>query len=77
MEMYSVSKEDFDVFIKNYPRQLDCDVCAIAEPPLITYNDFSLGNWPESIVAKTWKYDDKPGERYYEPEEARSYFIYK
>jgi hypothetical protein len=71
-----VSKEDFTKFIKTYPRKLDCDVCGICDPAMITYNDFELANrWPYSIVAKTWAYSDNPTDYCYEPPEERSYYI--
>lgn len=56
-----VTKEEFDEFIKNYPRQLEKDVSGICEPPLLTYNDFSNGQvWPESVVAKVNLYESFP-----------------
>jgi len=71
-----VSKKEFDEFCKNYPRKLSVDVCAISDPPSISFNDFELANrWPYSVVANTWAYDEIPGEYFYEPEEERSYFI--
>jgi hypothetical protein len=47
----SVTKEEFEVFVKAYPRPLEFDVAAMFEPPLCTYNDFTLGDWPASVVA--------------------------
>lgn len=38
-------------FVAAYPRELEVDVSHICEPPLKTYNDFTMGNWPESVVA--------------------------
>ena len=71
-----VKREDFIKFIKNYPRKLDCDVCGISDPPLITYNDSELANrWPYSIVAKTWAYSDTPGDYFYIPPQERNYYI--
>lgn len=71
-----VSKDRFEQFIKNYPRELAVDVCGISEPPVITYNDFSDNRkWPDSIVARTWAYDDDPKGYYYEPPEERVYQI--
>ena len=70
-----VSREEYQAFIENYPRKLVKDVCSISEPPLITFNDFTLGNWPESIVARTWAYSDILEDRYYEPIETRKYYI--
>lgn len=71
-----VSKEEFDNFIKNYPRKLDCDVCACCDPPAISYNDFELANrWPYSIVASTMGYSDDPDDYWYEVPENRRYRI--
>jgi hypothetical protein len=56
-----VSVVEFQNFIRDYPNELDRDVCAISEPPLISYNDFTTGLvWPESMVAKT--HDGDPRE---------------
>ena len=72
----SVTKEKFEEFIEQYPRYLEENYCGIYSPPLITYNDFELANrWPYSVVARTWLYDNNPGEYFYEPEEKRRYFI--
>jgi hypothetical protein len=50
-EFQKVSKEEFDLFLKRYPKAVS-DVNGAFEPPLITYNDFSSGEkWPESVVA--------------------------
>lgn len=49
--MREVSKEEFLSFVQNYQAPLAMDYCAISEPALITYNDFSLGKWPDSVVA--------------------------
>lgn len=50
--MKPVTKEEFEQFILSYPRPLDRDVARMAEPPVVTYNDFSLGMWPQSVVAR-------------------------
>jgi hypothetical protein len=47
-----VTEAEFAAFLKVYPRKLEADVYAIPEPPWVQYNDFTLGNWPESIVAE-------------------------
>lgn len=61
-----VSKEEFEKFIKEYPRKLSYDCCGISEPPSISYNDFELANrWPYSVVAKTWAYSEDPKDYYY------------
>lgn len=73
--MENVDKKTFEKYIKQYPRKLERDVCGICEPPIVSYNDFSLGKWPDSIVAKTYLYDDNPDGYYYEPESKREYAI--
>jgi hypothetical protein len=52
--------EEFDSFLKAYPRPLERDVAGMYEPPLVTYNDFTLGNWPESVVA-SHSFSDREG----------------
>ena len=50
--MKTVSKEEFDKFVKSYPNKLEWDVTGICEPPYGSYNDFSEGKiWPDSVVA--------------------------
>lgn len=70
-----ISKIEFYKFIISYPRKLERDVYGVCDPPVVTYNDFELGNWPDSVVAKTWLYDDNPKEYYYCPKEDREYII--
>jgi len=41
--MKRVSKLEFENFINAYQNDLEFDCCGISDPPLITYNDFSLG----------------------------------
>ena len=65
-----VTKEEFEQYLKNYPRELETDVNGICEPPLVTYNDFTLGKYPQSIVAKY--YNNKMG---YEPDRPIEYYI--
>lgn len=74
--MESVTYEEFNEFLKNYPRSLVRDVCGISGPPVITYNDFKLADrWPYGVVARTWLYSDEPGDLFYEPQDKRSYLI--
>ena len=76
--MALVSKEEFDDFLNHYPRHLDVDVCAISDPPAISYNDFELANrWPDSVVASTLAWDDDPKDYFYCPPEKREYRILK
>ena len=57
-EWRQVDRDEFDAFVRSYPSQLQVDVCAIGEPALRSYNDFSAGAvWPESMVAKMLCYD--------------------
>ena len=75
-KMKIVSKQEFEDFIKAYPRKLERDVFGACEPPSVTYNDFELANrWPYSIVANTWLYTDKEGDRWNLPEEERRYLV--
>jgi hypothetical protein len=46
-----VTKEEFYAFVAVYPRPLETDVVRFCEPPVKTWNDFTLGNWPQSVVA--------------------------
>lgn len=50
-EKTTVTEEEFDAFVEAYPRPIRRDVNGTCEPPLITYNDHSLGAWPECVVA--------------------------
>ena len=70
-----VTEKEFYNFLKNYKRPLDRDCYAACEPPSITYNDFTLGKWPDSVVAKTSLYDDDKDGYYYTPEKERYYAI--
>jgi hypothetical protein len=54
-----VTKEEFDAFIKAYPRPLERDVNATVEPTCVTFNDFTLGDWPKSVVASYVRGDDR------------------
>lgn len=50
--MRVASREEYERFIRDYPRKLERDVFGAYEPPLITWNDFALGkSWPASVVA--------------------------
>lgn len=51
IEYKEVDKSEFDSFIKSYPNKLVRDVYGAFEPPLITFNDFLLGDWPDSVIA--------------------------
>lgn len=65
-KMKSVSKEEYEKFLEDYPRKLRRDVNGISEPPSITFNDFELADrWPYSVVARSWVYSDNPVDYYY------------
>ena len=69
-EFREVTGEEFSAFMENYPRPLSKDIARRYEPALFTANDFSLGNWPESIVAKASLTE---GEAYYDHEPTKYY----
>lgn len=60
-EMVSVTKAEFEDYLWAYPRTLQRDVIMFCEPALITWNDFTLGNGPEMIVASVMMNYDGPG----------------
>ena len=62
-----VSKEEFATWLNAYPRKLTHNCVGYVEPPMHTYNDFTTGDWPESIVAKM-------KEGYYSKDD-REYFV--
>ncbi len=51
-----VTEKEFKNFLIEYPDRLVKNVAGMFDPPLLTYNDFTLGNWPDSVVA--FCYDD-------------------
>ena len=58
MKRRYVSEQEHAAFIAAYPRKLETHALTIVEPPMIAWNDFSLGDYPESIVAS--KVMDEP-----------------
>jgi hypothetical protein len=55
------SKAEFEEFIESYPNKLESHTSHIITPPIVSFNDFSLGKFPESIVATIsmgWLGDD-------------------
>ncbi len=51
-KLQEATKEEFAAFLQKYPRALQREVVSTCEPPLVTFNDFFLGQeWPESVVA--------------------------
>ena len=58
MKLELCSKEEFDDFIAKYPRPLTRDVFGAGEPPVVTFNDFTIApKWPESVVASYFAED--------------------
>ena len=52
--MKSVDPTEFSIFLRQYPRLLERDnYCG-----MVTFNDFELGNWPESAIARCEISDD-------------------
>ncbi len=51
-EFKSVTEQELKSFVASFPRDLSLDVCGIVEPPQVTYNDFTLGKWPDSVVVR-------------------------
>lgn len=70
-EFVKVTREEFYEFVQSYPVVLQWDVTGVCEPPLGSYNDFNLGEWPESIVAKVKMYDGSD----YHKGRTKEYFI--
>lgn len=67
MKDKQVTKDELDAFVAAYPRPLVKDVTGICEPPMLSYNDFTLGDWPASVVAKVqlWNGDFGESNRYF------------
>ena len=67
-DLVKVTRAEFDEFITNYPRRLHKDFFM----NVYTWNDFTRGMWPYSIVAKvdTAMYDAP--EEYYIPKEPKA-----
>lgn len=55
--MKSVTEAEFKEFVNNYPNTLHQSVIKKAHPPKLEYNDFSKGNYPESLVCWANLYD--------------------
>ena len=58
--MKNVTYKEMMDFVNQYPSKLVVDVCGIGEPPVKSWNDFTLGNWPASIVARCCIFDNDP-----------------
>jgi len=51
-EFREVTEAEIAEWVAAYPRPLVKDLYRIADPHILTWNDFALGVWPESVVAK-------------------------
>lgn len=51
MKLRDCTEAELRAFVAAYPRRLEFDVYRAGDPPYCTYNDFTLGNWPDSVVA--------------------------
>jgi hypothetical protein len=49
--MRMVTETEMLAHLSAWPRPLVRDFCSIVEPPMVSFNDFTLGKWPESVVA--------------------------
>jgi len=48
-----VTRDEYLLFIRNWPNKLVFDFAGMCEPPMGSHNDFTDGKvWPESMVAK-------------------------
>ena len=58
----SVTKEEFNLFIKNYPTKLIKEEVRICEPPVRFYRDESKNlEWPNDAVARITYHEDMKG----------------
>jgi hypothetical protein len=69
-----VSKEEFEEFVRSYPRRLDVDVYAIADPPWRNYHDFTIGKgWDSLVAGELLCHEPERGEHGQRPNE---YFVF-
>lgn len=66
-KLKAVTKEEFDAFIAQYPRPLTRHLTTICSPEQLSYNDWTLGIWPTSVVAYYFVGDPPGAEHYYGP----------
>ena len=53
MKRIKVLKEEFDIFVKDYPKKLEVGISRVCEPEIKSYNDSTKGSfWPECEVAR-------------------------
>jgi hypothetical protein len=50
--MKDVTEAEFAAFLAEYPRPLRRSVALFCEPPVVTFDDPTLGDWQVSLVAR-------------------------
>lgn len=72
-----VNYDKFKAFIDNYPRELKRSVhyFSVNETLYASYNDDTIGAWPDGIVAIEPLYSGDRHSCYYVPKEDRKYTI--
>lgn len=50
-KMIECTKEEFDNFVKDYPKKLRSDFYPKVDSITLDYKDSTLGGWPCSVVA--------------------------
>ena len=69
----TVSEDEFDAFIRNYPRPLTKTVATCFDPSHISYWDKALSSIEEyTLVASRWDYSTNPNDYFYLPKEERT-----
>ena len=63
MKLRDVTQGEFEAFVRDYHRPLERDVYRACDPPYVSYNDLTLGDWPDSVVASYIAGDMLGGER--------------
>lgn len=50
-----VDRETWARFVKEYPRPTHSQWHLMCEPAMHSFDDFTLGTWPESMVARSFE----------------------
>ncbi len=74
-EYESVTEEELQEFIENYPRKLTEHTVNFHSPPITTYIDFEMGDAIDGIVAKEYWGTDEEDDLWYMPENERYYIL--
>lgn len=72
-----VSEDEYYDFLESYPREIERNVSSVCDPPVISYNDFKLGNFPDSIIASRCAYTEDKDDYFYVAPEDRWWKILK